>query len=211
MSTALVNGVAKAGHGTAEFVVSNYLLQTKVHVWDKHQGLHLLISMAGRPNRGSYLIPKKSQLQNLSTQKHPTVFENASANFGTNIPHKQWFALTLPLVWADEKYSTKKKSLAFFETQKILASFIDPEKSLKLVKISDPKSPLDLPPPPPLLNGAAGIQTRIHVIFGIFVQAACFNSLSVGGCCQSIYLCMLNCVYNKPKFFVSFLSTISSP
>lgn len=30
VSTALINGVARAGHGTAEFVLSNHLLQTKV-------------------------------------------------------------------------------------------------------------------------------------------------------------------------------------
>ena len=38
------------------------------------QGPHSHILMTGGSDRGSYFIPQKSQLQNLSSQKNPSVF-----------------------------------------------------------------------------------------------------------------------------------------
>ena len=51
------------------------------------------------------------------------------------------------LIWADEKYNTKKNPSVVFATQKkIPASFIDPKKSF-LAKMSDPKKSFEPPPP----------------------------------------------------------------
>ena len=66
--------------------------------------------------RGSYFIPKKSQLQNVSTQKSHYFF---------SIP--------------------KKFLNPVFAAQKILVSFIDSKESL-LAKISDQKNNSDPPP-----------------------------------------------------------------
>ena len=52
----------------------------------------------------------------------------------------------LLLIWADEKYNTQKYPCAFFATQNIQASFVDPKKSF-LAKISDPKKSLGPLPP----------------------------------------------------------------
>ena len=102
------------------------------------------------------LYPKKSQLQNLSTQKNPSVFLHQQiywssgkikhANFNVGFGQKQNYKLHLCyfLIWADEKYNTQKNPSVVFATWKIAASFTDPKKSL-LAKISDQKNPSDPP------------------------------------------------------------------
>ena len=89
------------------------------------------------------LYPKKSQLQNLSTQKITTFF---------CIPQKSLSPF----------FTTQKNPCFFFSRpKKIPASFIHPKKSL-LAKISDPKKLLGPPPPLSLkyVSGAPGNQTK---------------------------------------------------
>ena len=87
---------------------------------------HILVTGGGGFDRGSYCKPKKSQLQNLSTQKNHYFF---------SIPKKN------PLVFFSQP---QKIPVFFWQPPKIPASFIDPERSL-LAKISHPKK--SLPPP----------------------------------------------------------------
>ena len=106
------------------------------------QGLHSDILKTGGSERGSFFLPKKSQLQNFSTQKIPYFLAYPknptfkAVNCAYVIVNYCWFELM--------KKAIPKKSLCFLQPQKILASFIDPKNSL-LSKISDSKNPSDHP------------------------------------------------------------------
>ena len=123
----------------------------------------------GGPTEVHILYPKKSQLQDLSTQKIPTFFSIPKkipqcfcigkfyylssgklkhANFNFGFGQKQNYKLHLCYFWFELMKNTipKKIPLSFSRPKKIPASFIDPKKSL-LAKMSDPKKSFGPPPP----------------------------------------------------------------
>ena len=93
----------------------------------------------GAPTEVHILYPKKSKLQNLSTQKNHYFFSTPKKSLSPFL-------------------ATQKTFLCFFlQHKKILASFIDPKKLL-WAKISDPRKSLAPPPPSSLkyVSGAPG-------------------------------------------------------
>ena len=96
------------------------------------QGPHSHILMTrggGRSGQKIHILyPKRSQLQNLSTQKKSLLYL---------------------------AYPPKSPHSLFSQPKKIPASFIDPKRSL-LAKISDPKNHSDPPPPSPSLKYVSG-------------------------------------------------------
>ena len=135
----------------------------------------------GGPTEVHILYPKKSQLQDLSTQKIPTFFSIPKkipqcfciskfyylssgklkhANFNFGFGQKQNYKLHLCYFWFELMKNTipKKIPLLFSRPKKIPASFVDPKKSL-LAKMSDPKKSFGPPPPPPLkyVSGTPGV------------------------------------------------------
>ena len=97
----------------------------------------------GGSDRSSFLYPKKSQLQNLSTQKIPYVFIIPQKK---PTPTANCAYVTIELLM---KSAIPQKIPVFFpQPKKFPVSFIEPKKSL-LAKISDQKNPLEPPPPPP--------------------------------------------------------------
>ena len=143
------------------------------------QGPHSHILMTGGPTAVHILYPKKSQLQNLSTQKNPYFFQNTQKNPSVFL-HQQillfifWKAKTCQLqlwFWSKQNYKlrlcyfrfelikntiSKKIPVLFSRPKKMPASFIDPKNSL-LAKMSDLKKSFGPPPSLKYVSGASGV------------------------------------------------------
>ena len=72
------------------------------------------------------MYPKKSQLQNLSTQKNPYFFSIPKKSYTSSKLCLQM--LHVLLISADEKYSTQKSPCVFFTTQENPSIFHRPKK-----------------------------------------------------------------------------------
>ena len=110
------------------------------------------------PTEVHFLYLKKSQLQNLSTQKIPTFLTYLKRSHSSSKLH---FYVIVDLM----NSTMPKKNPCFIATQKIPVSSIYPKKSV-LAKISDLKNPLDPPPPPPKkksVNYVTGVPGHIII------------------------------------------------
>ena len=108
------------------------------------QGSHSKLLMTGRSDRGSYFIPKKSQLQNLSTQKITTFLAYPKKSLSP------FFAVQ------------KNPSVFFFATQKNPGVFHRPQK-ITLGQNFRPKKFTRTRPSLKYVSGAPGALVHLHM------------------------------------------------
>ena len=127
------------------------------------------ILMTRRSDRGSYFIPQKTPTSEFVYPKKSLLFLAYPKKSHTNSN------LCLCYCWSEvmkTQYS-KKIPVVLLQPKKIIASFIDPKKSLS-AKMSNPKKSSDPPPISKICEGAPGVTN--DMTSSIRIQFACVKA-----------------------------------